>query len=315
MTSEIRITAADSGTLSAHLVEDLMGRPLTRDHMLEANRRQWGLRETAREFKTTRYQVRLAEVRTGVVLEHARAMPERVDLPPDQELWTAIEGGESFVALAERCGVNSKTIIRRLMAWAAKEGRSWPPRTTQEQRLYEARQRTVEASQRMGLLGGRALQAASWTTVREEVGVTVGVEDQREAEQYVMHYAKRWATSRGLPWGRKAAPPRWTEEQRQLRAGALRAELADAFSLRAVEVLEQVSDEALVLLQVYAEHDALETVQTETADEARPYHRYRAEAAQLVRQLVGSEATGREANLVLSEVLVDRTSDGPSRVS
>lgn len=306
MTPEIRIPAADSATLVAHLIEELMGRPLTRDHMLEANRQRLGLRETARRFRTTRYQVRLAEVRTGIVLEHARDMPERVDLPPELEMWTAIEGGESFAALAERCGVSSKTIIRRLMAWGAREGRTWPPRTTQEQRLYEARQRTVEASQRLSLKASRAQEAASWTTVREEVGVNVGVADDREAEQYVMRYAKRWAANRGLPWGRHATPPRWSAEQRQLRAGALRAQLADAFAPRAVDVLEGVSDEALVLLQVYAEHDALAALGTTTTDETRPYHRYRAEAAQLVQALTGAEAgRSHDGALVLAELLTE----------
>lgn len=297
MSAALRIMATDSGTLGAPLDEELMGRPLTRDELLDAKAEGWGLRETAKHYGTTVHQVRAAEARERVSLGREAGPGVQVRIPDLEGLYASMAAGETLEELAADLEVAKTTLYQRLMFWAAEHGKPWPPPRgpSSGELLHRGRLRTATASQRMGLLGGRAMAAASWTTVMEETGVVVDSDVHRTRELLAAKYAKRWALSAGEPHGRALVPPRWNSEEREDRARSLREAIVASFGPEVVGLLDEVAGAALVLLEVYAATGALEVLETKTAEPERPYHRYRAEAAAFVRALAAQRGIALKA--------------------
>lgn len=291
---------------------------ITLDQLRSAANADVSLAEFARTHKATLDEVRRAEAVHGVLLPRGRTGPAPAELDLNATYQQAAQ--TSIRRLARALDMSATQLTHRLQAHAAAYGLGWPPADLRCQQLYEARRRTLEASARLGLKGGRSREAASWMAVAEEVGLDVDLKGQA-LEQYTMQQAKYWATKggRNLLWGRELTPRRWNAKQRQVHEEVVRERLKEGLrdagagpeSLRRAQ---ELSDQALLLLDVYIQAGALDALSTSTATPERPYHKLRAEAAAALDGLLSALAEGSTRSPdrwreIVAEVLSTEVSD------
>lgn len=292
------LSATNSATLSsAQHPEPTMARPLTRAELLRAYTEGWGLAETVARYQTSREQVEAAEGQYGLVLSRVEK-PLAICLD-EAQLYILLEAGATLSDLALLHETSPSTILRRVRRWAAQQDppKGWPPggAPVPPEEVYAARCRVVEASARLGLASrGPAPTAGSWVDAVAEAGGDVEGEERGQNES---SRVRQWVKgSTDLPWPIRAS--RWTERELTRRAAQLRARVGLSPSL---------SDQAVVLLEVYAEDDALEALAVTQGWTGRPYQLYRREAGGFVAAVVAGAEDEEAAMETLRQRLIGRT--------
>lgn len=280
-------SAARSATLSSAQHHELpMARPLTRAELLRAHTDGWGLTETATRYETSREQVEAAEAEHGLLVSRMeRPLAVRLDEP---WLYTLLESGATLADLAKMHQTVPSTILRRVRRWAAQQDppKGWPPggAPVPVEELHAARCRIVEASARLGLASrGPQPEAGSWVDAVAEAGGDVAGEEKGQKE---LSRVRQWAVRHDeVRWPIKAK--RWSSAELSARAGQVRGR---------AELPESLSDQAVVVLEVYAEDDALEALSVTQGWTGRRYQLYRREAGDFVAASVAG-AEDEEATL------------------
>lgn len=311
---DLRTHDQDSATLrGSHHTEIAMGRPLTKREMQYALEKGWTRWHTAERYETTLGQVSAAEARHGVVL-HRPPDYGRAEID-EAALYRRAAEGALLYELAEEADVSPSTITRRLRSWAVQQvpPQPWPPGggPLPVEELLVARRRLLEVNARCGLTSrGRYPSGSSWADAVAEAG---GDLEGELAGANESQRVRRWAAGGGGVYPK--ALPRWKPKQQEAGAVLVVDRLCEALGENLRVPLYRRSAASLLLLERYAQDDALDALETPPLDPSRRFHQLRAEAAEVLGDLVQGpqQSSTRSADRwreVIGEVLNHRTSDG-----
>ena len=152
---------------------------VTPEQLHHALEQGWPVAVAARELGTTQHHVRTACALHGVELPRGVPRPKMVELD-EAALYGRVAAGESLRAVARSETIPYATLADRLLSWAQREGRTWPPGGEVKplgQRAYES-----------------YVRLRNWDAVAAEVAPE---SKSVRPGQMVMRKAKRWAQAGG----------------------------------------------------------------------------------------------------------------------